>query len=92
MLAYTAPHAAKALRTTISPSVQSAAVSALGGQLGGIVAMVPATGQILAVAGIGLDGLQPPGSTFKILTALERPRRPSRHAQDGLPLRHLRHP
>jgi cell division protein FtsI/penicillin-binding protein 2 len=30
--------------------------------------MVPATGQILAVAGLGLDGLQPPGSTFKIIT------------------------
>jgi peptidoglycan glycosyltransferase len=68
VLAYTAPRPAKELRTTISPSVQSAAVSALGGQLGGIVAMVPATGEILAVAGIGLDGLQPPGSTFKILT------------------------
>jgi peptidoglycan glycosyltransferase len=68
VLAYTAPRAAGALRTSISPSVQSAAVSALGGQLGGIVAMDPATGAILAVAGIGLNGLQPPGSTFKILT------------------------
>ena len=46
----------------------SAAVAALGGQLGGIVAMQPSTGQILAVAGIGLDGLQPPGSTFKMIT------------------------
>ena len=26
------------------------------------------SGQILAVAGIGLDGLQPPGSTFKMVT------------------------
>lgn len=68
VLAYAAPRPAKALRTTISPAVQKAAVTALGGQLGGIVAMAPATGQILAVAGIGLDGLQPPGSTFKILT------------------------
>jgi len=48
--------------------VQSAAVTALGDQLGGIVAMAPATGQILAVAGIGLDDLQPPGSTFKMIT------------------------
>ena len=68
VLAYAPPRAAQGLRTTISPSVQSAAVSALGGQLGGVVAMVPATGEILAVAGIGLDGLQPPGSTFKIVT------------------------
>ncbi len=30
--------------------------------------MQPASGQILAVAGIGLDGLQPPGSTFKMIT------------------------
>jgi cell division protein FtsI/penicillin-binding protein 2 len=43
-------------------------VTALGGQLGGVLAMQPATGQILAVAGIGLDGLQPPGSTFKMIT------------------------
>ena len=56
------------MHTTVSPSVQRAAVTALGGQLGGVVAMVPATGQILAVAGIGLDDLQPPGSTFKMIT------------------------
>ena len=68
MLATATPKAAGAVRTTISPAVQSAAVTALGGQLGGIVAMEPATGQILAVAGIGLDDLQPPGSTFKMIT------------------------
>ena len=59
---------ARAIRTTISPAVQEAAVSALGGRLGGVVAMQPASGQVLAVAGIGLDGQQPPGSTFKIIT------------------------
>jgi cell division protein FtsI/penicillin-binding protein 2 len=48
--------------------LQRAAVAALGGQLGGIVVMQPATGQILAVAGIGLDSVQPPGSTFKMVT------------------------
>ncbi len=68
VLAYVAPHAAPPLRTSILPKVQAAAVSALGAQLGGVVAMVPATGQVLAVAGLGLDGLQPPGSTFKIIT------------------------
>jgi cell division protein FtsI/penicillin-binding protein 2 len=68
VLATATPKAASAVRTTVSPSVQQAAVTALGGQLGGIVAMVPATGQILAVAGIGLDDLQPPGSTFKMIT------------------------
>jgi penicillin-binding protein A len=57
-----------AVRTTISPPVQRAAVEALGGQLGGVVALSPTTGEILAVAGIGIDDLQPPGSTFKMIT------------------------
>ena len=43
-------------------------MAALGGQYGGVVVMQPSTGQILAVAGLGLDGLQPPGSTFKMVT------------------------
>ena len=68
VLASAAPRPASAVRSTVSPAVQRAAVTALGGQLGGIVAMQPATGQILAVAGIGLDSLQPPGSTFKMVT------------------------
>ncbi len=68
LLAYAAPHPAPPVRTTVSPALQRAAVTALGGQLGGIVAMQPSTGQILAVAGLGLDGLQPPGSTFKMVT------------------------
>ncbi len=68
VLARAAPRAASAVRTSISPVVQQAAVEALGGQYGGVVAMVPSSGQVLAVAGIGLDGLQPPGSTFKMVT------------------------
>jgi penicillin-binding protein A len=68
VLASATPRAASAVRTTVSPAVQRAAVTALGGQLGGIIALAPATGQILAVAGIGLDDLQPPGSTFKMIT------------------------
>jgi penicillin-binding protein A len=68
VLEYTRPRPAPPVRTTVSPAVQRAAVGALGGQLGGIVAMQPSTGQILAVAGLGLDGLQPPGSTFKMIT------------------------
>ncbi|HEY2397376.1 MAG TPA: penicillin-binding transpeptidase domain-containing protein [Solirubrobacteraceae bacterium] len=67
VLASAVARAAPDLRTSVSPAVQRAAVAALGGQLGGIVAMRP-SGQILAVAGIGLDGLQPPGSTFKMIT------------------------
>ncbi len=67
-LASATPVAAPAVRSTVFPAVQRAAVSALGGKLGGIVAMQPSTGQILAVAGLGLDSLQPPGSTFKMVT------------------------
>jgi peptidoglycan glycosyltransferase len=68
VLASTVPKASPAVRTTISPGLQKVAVQALGGQLGGIVALDPASGEILAVAGIGIDDLQPPGSTFKMVT------------------------
>jgi peptidoglycan glycosyltransferase len=67
VLANAVPHAAHAVRTSVSPAVQRAAVQALGSQLGGVVALSP-SGQILAVAGIGLDSVQPPGSTFKMVT------------------------
>ena len=68
VLASVSAHAAAPVTTTISPAVESAAVSALGSQYGGIVAVNPANGQILAVAGIALDSVQPPGSTFKMVT------------------------
>ena len=67
VLAVAVPRAAAPLRTTVSPGLQRAAVAGLGGQLGGVIVMQPA-GQVLAVAGLGLDGLQPPGSTFKMVT------------------------
>ncbi|HEU4974617.1 MAG TPA: penicillin-binding transpeptidase domain-containing protein [Baekduia sp.] len=69
LLARREPRAAEPVRTTIAPSVQEAAVLALGGRLGGVVALRPRSGQVLAAAGIGFSGLQPPGSTFKIITA-----------------------
>jgi cell division protein FtsI/penicillin-binding protein 2 len=59
---------ARPVRTTIDPALQQVAATALGGQLGGIVALDPSSGQILAVAGIGINSLQPPGSTFKMVT------------------------
>ncbi len=68
LLASVAPKAAHAVRTTVSPPIQAAAVAALGGQLGGVVAIKPSTGEVLATAGLGIEGLQPPGSTFKIIT------------------------
>jgi penicillin-binding protein A len=67
VLASATDRAGTSVQTTVSPTVQQAAASALGGQLGGVVAMQP-DGQILAVAGLGIDDLQPPGSTFKMVT------------------------
>jgi cell division protein FtsI/penicillin-binding protein 2 len=62
------PQQAPAVRTTISLPVEQAAVTALGGRLGGVVAVQPRTGEVLAFAGIAFSGLQPPGSTFKMIT------------------------
>ncbi len=68
VLAVRSSRPGRAVRTTIAPSVQRAAYAALGGRLGGVVALRPRTGEILAFAGIPFSGLQPPGSTFKIIT------------------------
>lgn len=68
VLASTAAEASPPVRTTISPGLQRVATEALGGHLGGVVALDPTNGEILAVSGIGIDDLQPPGSTFKMVT------------------------
>jgi penicillin-binding protein A len=68
VLAHAEPKAARPVRTTISPAVERAAITALAGRLGGVVAVRPRSGEILAFAGIAFSGLQPPGSTMKILT------------------------
>ena len=68
VLASASAHAAAPVTTTISPAVEQAAVSALGSQYGGIVALNPASGEILGLAGIAIDSVQPPGSTFKMVT------------------------
>jgi hypothetical protein len=67
-LAVTLPRPAEAVRSTIVPRVQRAAVAAIGPRVGGVVALDPRTGGVIAAAGIGFSGLQPPGSTFKIIT------------------------
>jgi cell division protein FtsI/penicillin-binding protein 2 len=69
VLAHASARQAHAVRTSISPTVQREVALALGGQYGGVVALDPSSGQILGVAGIALDALQPPGSTFKMITA-----------------------
>lgn len=67
-IAQTRPKAAPALKTTIDAKLQSAAEAALAGRYGGIAALKPKTGEVLALAGIASAVLQPPGSTFKIVT------------------------
>ena len=59
----------RAVRTTIDPEVEQAAIAALGERLGGIAVIRPRTGAILALAGVAFSAPQPPGSTFKIVTA-----------------------
>ncbi|HVF77012.1 MAG TPA: penicillin-binding transpeptidase domain-containing protein [Solirubrobacteraceae bacterium] len=68
VLAQTLPKPAPAVRSSIDPAVQRAAVAAKGERLGGVAVVRPRTGEILALAGIAFSGLQPPGSTFKIVT------------------------
>jgi penicillin-binding protein A len=68
VLKRTTPQQAPAVRTTISLPVEQAAVTALGTRLGGVTAIQPRTGEVLAFSGIAFSGLQPPGSTFKMIT------------------------
>jgi penicillin-binding protein A len=69
VLARAQPRRAPALRTTIDTRLQEAAVIGLAGRLGGVAALDPRNGEIRALAGIAFSAPQPPGSTFKIVTA-----------------------
>ncbi len=68
LLANVEPVPGVTVTTTISPSLERSAVSAMGGQYAGIAVMNPRTGALLALAGIAFSALQPPGSTMKIIT------------------------
>jgi cell division protein FtsI/penicillin-binding protein 2 len=68
VLAQTRPVAGKTVRTSIDPNIEAAAITALGSNYGGIAAMDPRTGQLLALAGLAFSAVQPPGSTMKIIT------------------------
>jgi penicillin-binding protein A len=68
VLARARPRPAEAVRTTIDTRIQEAAVVGLAGRFGGIAALDPRNGEILALAGIAFSAPQPPGSTFKIVT------------------------
>jgi penicillin-binding protein A len=69
VLARAAPLAGRAVTTTIDPAIEQAAIDALGSSYGGIAAMDPRTGQLLALVGIAFSDIQPPGSTMKIITS-----------------------
>jgi cell division protein FtsI/penicillin-binding protein 2 len=58
----------RSVRTTIRPGVQSASVAALGSRFGAIAVVRPRNGDVLGLSGVALNGPQPPGSTFKIIT------------------------
>ncbi len=57
------------VKTTIDPDVQSAAVTALGDRYGGIAVLDAKSGDVRGVAGLAFSAPQPPGSTFKVITA-----------------------
>jgi hypothetical protein len=69
VLARAKPRRARPLETTIDTRLQEAAVIGLAGRLGGVAALDPRTGEVRALAGIAFSAPQPPGSTFKIVTA-----------------------
>ncbi|MGH9305037.1 MAG: penicillin-binding transpeptidase domain-containing protein, partial [Acidimicrobiales bacterium] len=73
------PVAPPPLRTSIDPEIQQLATEALSGQQGeaALVAIKASTGQVVAAVNtpalstedLALDGEQPPGSTFKVITS-----------------------
>ena len=67
-LAQVEPKPAAPVRTSIDVDLETAAVTALAGRLGGIAVMKPRTGEVLAFAGLAYSAPQPPGSVFKIIT------------------------
>jgi penicillin-binding protein A len=69
VLARARPRPAAPVRTTIDTGIQEAAVTALAGRFGGVAALDARSGEVRALAGIAFSAPQPPGSTFKIVTA-----------------------
>jgi beta-lactamase class D len=59
----------RSVHTTIRPGLMQQAAAALGGKLGGVAVIRPRDGAVLALAGLAVSAPQPPGSTFKIITA-----------------------
>jgi peptidoglycan glycosyltransferase len=62
------PRPGAAVKTTIDPDLQTSAVSALAGRVGGIALLDARNGDVRALAGQAFSAPQPPGSTFKTIT------------------------
>ncbi len=69
IIASSEPIAGKPVRTTIDPLLQESAVSALGSLYGGVAVLDAEDGSVLGLSGLAYSAPQPPGSTFKIVTA-----------------------
>lgn len=59
----------KSVTTTIQLGLTRTANDALGGEVGGVAVIKPSDGSVLALAGLAVSAPQPPGSSFKIITA-----------------------
>jgi cell division protein FtsI/penicillin-binding protein 2 len=70
VLAKTEPRPGVAVKTTIDPDLQTAAVTALAGRFGGIAVLDAKRGDVRALAGQAFSAPQPPGSTFKMITTV----------------------
>ena len=68
-LAQAKPQPGASVKTTIDPDLQESAVSALAGRVGGIAVLDARNGDVRALAGQAFSAPQPPGSTFKMITA-----------------------
>lgn len=69
VLAQTKPTPGEPVRTTIDPDLQEATATALGDTYGGAAVIDAKNGNVLALAGLAFSAPQPPGSTFKVITA-----------------------
>jgi len=59
----------RSIHTTIRLGLQKTALDALGGKVGGVAVIKPSDGSVLALSGLAVSAPQPPGSSFKIITA-----------------------
>lgn len=68
-LASAEPVPGEPVPTRVDPELQTAAAGALGGRQGGVAVLDVQDGSVRALAGTAHSAPQPPGSTFKVVTA-----------------------